>query len=146
MKVTFEALYEHIGYLFYALASEFHKLSAYEDSKLNELIDGHWEVLPLREAPLHLRLNEHLHAGVHHAMAASLPPQQAFKMFEDYYLVHKLSFGDTMRDKIQQCSDEIVRDYYTQHCNSKFITELKILFRSPQSNLSVPSHHQIARI
>ena len=42
MKVDFEILYEHVGYLFYALASEFHKLSSYEDSKLNQLNIGEY--------------------------------------------------------------------------------------------------------
>jgi hypothetical protein len=142
MKVTFESLYEHIGYLFYALASEFHKLSSYEDSKLNELIEEHWKVLHPKDAPLHHHLNEHLHTGVHNAMTASLLPDQAFKIFEDYYLVHKRSFGDTLRDKIQKCSDQIVHDYYTARCDSKLITQLKSLLRSQHPySLSVPSHN-----
>ena len=87
MKADFEILYEHIGYLFYALASEFHVLSYYENRKLNELIDEHWKVLHPMEAPLHLRLNEHLHTGVHKAMSASWSSEHAFKMFEDFYCV-----------------------------------------------------------
>lgn len=140
MKVDFEILYEHIGYLCYALASEFHNLSSYEDSKLNELIDEHWKILHPKEAPLHLRLNEHLHTGVHNAMAASWSPDQAFKMFEDFYLLHRISFGDTLRGKIQKCSNVIVHDYYKLNCNSKLITELKWLLTQHHYNgIPVPA-------
>jgi hypothetical protein len=140
MKVDFEILYEHIGYLFYALASEFHKLSSYEDSKLNELIEEHWKVLHPTEAPLHVRLNEHLHTGVHNAMAALWNPDHAFKAFDDFYLVHRISFGDTLREKIQKCSDEIVHDYYKLHCDSEIIKELKWLLTPHHYNGSpVPS-------
>lgn len=148
MKVNFEILYEHIGYLFYALASEFHKLSSYEDSKLNELIDNHWKVLHPEEAPLHLRLNEHLHTGVRNAMAASWDPDQAFALFEDFYLLHGISFGGSLREKIQKCSDEIVHEFYKLNCDSKIITELKGLLSSHHYNgFSVPSQKiKIARI
>jgi uncharacterized protein YejL (UPF0352 family) len=134
MKANFEILYEHIGYLFYALASEFHKLSSYEDSKLNELINEHWKILDSKEAPLQLLLNEHLHNGVHNAMSVSWNPDQAFRMFEDFYLVHRISFGDTLREKIQKCSDEIVHDYCRLHCDSKIITELKWLLTPHYNN------------
>jgi hypothetical protein len=140
MKVDFEILYEHIGYLFYALASEFHNLSPYEDSKLNELIDEHWKVLHTKETTLDLRLNEQLHAGVHNAMAALWGPDQAFQAFKCFYLIHKISFGEPLRKKIQKCSDEIVHDYYKLHCNSKIITELKwLLTKHHYNGLSVPS-------
>lgn len=136
MKADFEILYEHIGYLFYALASEFHVLSYYENRKLNELIDEHWKVLHPMEAPLHLRLNEHLHTGMRNAMAASWNPNQAFKAFKDFYLVHRISFGQTLRDKIQKCSDQIIRDYYRQPFDSKIITELKGLLTSDHNAYS----------
>jgi hypothetical protein len=130
MKVDFQILYEHVGYLFYALASEFHKLSPSEDGKLNELIDRHWKVLHPKEAPLHLCLNEHLHTGVRNARAASWHPDYAFTAFEDFYLVHRISFGDTLTEKIQKCSDEIVHRFHELHCDSKIIVELKWLLTS----------------
>lgn len=134
MKVDFEILYEHVGYLFYALASEFHKLSSYEDSKLNQLIDQHWRVLHPNESPLDLRLNEHLHNGLHKAMSATWGPGQAFKMFEDFYFVHRISFGEALRAKIEKCSEEIVREYYKLHCDSKKLMELKWLLSQHQYN------------
>ena len=141
MKVNFETLYEHIGYLFYALASEFRKLSLDESRMWNELnkrVDQHWKVMHPQEAWLHLRLHEHIHLGIQNALSASLTPAQAFSIFEDFFAVHKVSFGVPLKEKIQKCSNEIAHDFGTLNHDSEMITEVKRLLETYHIDNSQP--------
>lgn len=139
MKVDFEILYEHIGYLFYALAFETRQPSSFQHGKLSLIIDKHWKVADPKEESLHLRLNDHLHSGVRHAMASTWHPEHAFTIFEEFYLVHRSSFGYVLKDKIQESASEIAHDFYSLHRHSKLVMELNWLLTPQRQMISAVS-------
>ena len=137
MKANFENIYEHMGYLFYALAAEFSKLSSREYSELEKLIDEHWQPGNTREAWLQSHLVQHLHAGIENAYINSLSAEEGFDIFENYYLVHKHSFGLPLREKIYECGNAIVHEFYQLHHDSELIRKVeKLLELRPELNIA----------
>ena len=130
MKVNFEILYEHIGYLFYALAFESRQPSSLQHDKLRQLIDKRWKADDLKNDPLNLRLNEHLQSGVRHAITSSWHPEHAFTVFEEFYLVHRNSFGPVLKEQIQKSAIEIAQAFYTLQGHPKLAIELNWLLAS----------------
>lgn len=114
MKTSFEKLYEHVGYLFYALAAEHGKLSSADYLKLKEIIDRYWAGSAHGDLRLQpylngyvLSLNGYLLSGVRNAIDEGMDADEAFLFFENYYAVHKLFFGSALKEKIALTDNSI---------------------------------------
>lgn len=140
MKANFEALYDHIGYLFYALASEQKPLSKYDMKKLETEISESWQPLTSAEASLHYSLIKHLNNTITNCQSDNLTSNNAFEIFEDYYSAHYANFGDNLQHKILAAANEISREFFsfaTDNKGSQLIYELKQLLHP---HMSEPRH------
>ena len=132
MKANFESLYEHVGYLFYAVASEQRNLSTYDLARLKgEIIEA---LLPLTniEPTLHYTLLKHVNNAIEQSCNESLTGNNAFEMFEDYYFVHRANFSPTFENKILVAASAISHEFFSlikDQRGSGMVMELKNLFQ-----------------
>lgn len=99
MKAYFEHIYEHIGYLFYAIAAEHGKLNGVTFDNLNRLIDTQWYPADNGQS-LEIRLASYLRSGLRNAFDASMEAEEAFDRFQNYFSVQRLAIGKPLRSKI----------------------------------------------
>ena len=134
MKANFESLYDHIGYLFYALANEQKPLSAYDIKKLETEISESWQPLTSAESNLHYSLIKHLNNTITDCFNRRLSSAEAFDIFEEYYLVHHVNFGPSLQGKILNAANEISHEFFSLSKNkegSHTLAELKKLLHPP---------------
>lgn len=127
MKVYFEHIYEHIGYLFYAIASEHGKLNAASLDKLTRLIDQQWYPAG-NGSTIEARLVGYLHSGLRNAMDSAMSADRSFDYFHDFYEVHALPFGLPLRSKILATGNTLASEFSGNGTRSHFIHELEKLF------------------
>ena len=135
MKANFESLYDHIGYLFYALASEQRRLSEYDLKKLKTEISEWWQPLTSAEASLHYSLIKHLNTTITDCHQDELSANNAFEIFEDYFSVHHINFGNDLQRKILLAANDISREFFsnvTDKTGSHLMRELKQLLHPKQ--------------
>ena len=127
MKVYFENIYAHIGYLLYALAAEHGKLLTVEYDTLKRIIDRHWVPGMKDHYRSEMDLLQQIHTGVHNAYVTSMNGYQSFSFFENYYLVNKIPFGRSLREKIIVCANAIVETFSRNGHTSVLIKQLQSL-------------------
>jgi hypothetical protein len=140
MKANFESLYDHIGYLFYALASEQKPLSEYDMKKLETEISESWQPLTSVEPALHYSLIKHLNQTITECHKESITSNNAFEIFEDYYCVHHSNFGDNLQHRILSAATEISHEFFStikDNRGSQLMRELKHLLH-PHHPVSEP--------
>jgi len=100
MKVNFEIIYEHVGYLFFALTQQKKKLSSEELMRLHRLVDTYWRQTPNGDITLYIHLTDCIHAGIKHATTEAWSSEAARHSFENYYKLHAMPFGTALKEKI----------------------------------------------
>jgi hypothetical protein len=124
MKVHFELIYEHIGQLFYAVASERSKLDPITYDTLKRLIDQEWNSKVNGDSTLQSHLLDNLHAGVHNAMRDLLSAEHAFENFVTYFALHSFPFSEPMRSKILSTAKTIASEF-SGGTKSEFVSKLE---------------------
>ena len=131
MKIYFEDVYENIGNLFYALASEHGKLNKVTFDKLKRLVDQQWYPAG-KEMTLESHLLQCLHSALEKAFNASKDPEQAFLHFKNYFTIHSEPFGQALRSRIFATSNTIASEFSGNGKKSDFLKGLeKLLDVSP---------------
>jgi hypothetical protein len=130
MKANFESLYDHIGYLFYALATEQKPLSELDMKKLQMEISESWQPFTNAESMLHYSFLKHLNNSITECFINDLSSNNAFEVFEDYYFIHRLNFGDSLQQKILAAANEISSEFFSRVKDGKgssLIGELRVV-------------------
>lgn len=127
MKIYFEHIYEHIGYLFYAVACERGMLNAVTYDKLNRLIDQQWKPTDSGQT-LEQHLISCLHSGLLNAFKTSMPAEKAYNRFKDYYNLHYLPFGKTLCSKVISTANTIASEFSGNGKKSVLVSALEMLF------------------
>lgn len=128
MKVNFDKIYEHIGYLFYALAAERGKLTSADRAKLARIIDHNWGILKEGKSPLQAHLKNDLMIGIDHAFDLSMNTKEAYALFENYYLLNKLPFNHTLKDKIFQTTHAVASAFLGNNsCHLQVVKDVEAL-------------------
>lgn len=128
MKVYFDQIYERMGCLFYAIASEKQKQSTVNIARLLQIIDEQWKSGPSSEAVLQSHLMGYLKSGVRNAVDNALQPGEAFDRFRMYFDLHSLPFRKDLRDKIIATAKAIAAELSGNGIHSEFINCLEDLF------------------
>jgi hypothetical protein len=131
MKANFESLYEHVGYLFYALACEQRDLSDYDLARLEREIVEALPPIANVEPTLHYTLLRKMIDAIGQSQKESLTSNNAFELFEDYYFVHHGNFGPMFQDKIVCAANAISHEFFSvikSPAGSCMLIELKQLF------------------
>lgn len=127
MKAYFEHIYEHIGYLFYAIAAERGELNTVSLDKLNRLIDRQWYAAGNGQS-LDTNLVSHLHAGLQNAFKTSMHAEEAFDRFRNYFGVHGLPIGRPLRLKIFGTANMLASEFSRNGKQSNFVSNLAKMF------------------
>lgn len=125
MKVNFEPLYEHIGYLFFALTAKERQLSQGDLMKLTELIEKNWKPVTNGDPVLDMHLAECIHAGIRYAVQNGMSPDHAFKSFMDYFRIHSLPFSKTLKERILALSLQIMQEFPSDQRGSRMQFEME---------------------
>lgn len=127
MKVNFENIYEHIGYLFYALAGGKDELSTDQLVKVTDLIEQAWKPTSNGDPDLQLRLVKCIHEGVSYAAENEMSAEHAFSSFHTYYQLHGLSFSKALKEKIMVSAAVILKEFSGSRSNGFIGVELERL-------------------
>lgn len=127
MKVNYENIYEHIGYLFYALASGKGKLSSAELVRLTDMIEKTWKPITNGDPVLHMHLVDCIHAGVRYAIDNLMRPDHALTSFCDYFRIYSLPFSKTLKEKIIGSAVLILKEFSGNRQNEHVETDLEEL-------------------
>jgi len=111
MRFNSEDLYEHVGYLFYAIACEGTKLSAGNLLKLNQFIDETWRQAICGDVTLSKYLADCIHNGVRFASVNGMSSDHALESFTRYFIIHSPAFGLTMREKIHLSAEMLLKEF-----------------------------------
>ena len=128
MKAYFDSLYEHIGLLFYAIASERGKPDTTEFLSLKHMVEADWGLPSDDRLPIENNLSQHLYSGLQSAFENSIHPESAFDCFRDYYQVHAISFGDALKAKIIATAHSITSEFPVKVPGSGFADRLEVRF------------------
>ena len=109
MKFDFEKIYEHIGYLFYGLASRDSNLTPSDLVKLTDFIEHWWKPDANGNHALYRHLTDCIHQGVKYAVDNKMPAHHALESFRTYFLIHAFAFGSALRSKILSAAPEIMK-------------------------------------
>lgn len=126
MKENFENIYEHIGYLFYALVRGEVALSTAQLVKLTELIERMWKPMSNGNPELHLHLVDCIHAGVKYAVENRMSREHALSSFRTYFQIHGLPFGIELKKKVISSVLAIQKEFPSGRAKELF-TELEDL-------------------
>lgn len=100
MKVNFENIYEHIGYLLFSVTSGKGKLSDVELLKLTDVVEKTWRPVVNGDSALQMHLVDCIHAGIRYAIENSMTPEQALASFRSFFQIHSFAFGKSLKEKI----------------------------------------------
>jgi len=130
MKVYFEHIYERVGYLFYAVASEKGKLNKVTLRKLLQIIDHQWKSSSNGTGAYTLQshLVDYLLSGIRNAVDNSLSSGQAFDYFQSYYEIHSIPFGIELQAKIMSTANVIAHEFSENGTASDMVRRLETLF------------------
>jgi hypothetical protein len=128
MKANFEHIYEHIGVLFYAIASEHRKLNGVSYEKLGRLTEQQWYVSADVNS-LEARLVECLQGGMRDSFNNTTLPDAAFGQFSTYFSIHNLPFGRLLRAKILTTAKLIASEFSGNAVKSDFICQLESMMQ-----------------
>lgn len=126
MVVNYQRIYEHAGYLFYAIAAADGAIKEAELSVIKDLINKEW--LPLEDST-----DEFGTDAAHYIlmtfdilMDRSASADEAFAVFKDYLEAHKGAFTEPVRKKIRLTAAAVARAFAGQNkAESKFLKALK---------------------
>jgi hypothetical protein len=110
MKTSFENIYEHIGYLFYAIVFEHRKASAFDYEKLKSLIEQNWQI-PIVDADLEHRLLTYLYTGIKNAADVSMDAVNAYGFFVQCFELNSFAFGQALRHKLISVANVIAQEF-----------------------------------
>lgn len=130
MKVNFENIYEHIGYLFFALASKDGELPTDRLNKLTELIENIWRPITIGDPILNMNLVNCIHTGVKYAIQNEMSAEHAMTSFIDYYRIHSLPFSKALKEKILASSIQIIKEFPAGRNGLRVQSEIEKLFNS----------------
>lgn len=128
MKIYYENIYEHIGKLFYALASEEKLLTLTDYCKLKKIIEKEWEEMSSGDQGIQAHLVAYLYSGIKACIESSISPEKAFELFENNYLLHRVQFSPYFKERILVVARSITHEFSPDGISSRFQKELKSLF------------------
>ena len=110
MKVNYEDLFEHIGYLVYSIVLPCGTLSENTILKLKNIVGLVWK----ENDSLSMHLNDCAVSGVEYCVDNSMTSDHAFESFKNYFMIHSLPFGVGLREKIIAVSQSAFEKFPSQ--------------------------------
>lgn len=126
MEVNYQRIYEHAGYLFYAVAAADGAVKEAEVAAIKDLITKEW--LPLEDSTDEFGTDaaHYIFMTFDVLMDRGLPADEAYEVFKDYFNSHATAFSGTVRKKIRETATAIARAFAGKNkAESKYLKELR---------------------
>lgn len=126
MVVNYQRIYEHTGYLFYAVAAADGTIKPAELSAIKDLINKEW--LPLEDSTDEFGTDaaHYILMTIDILMDRSVSADGAFSVFKDYFEAHKAAFTEPVRKKIYLTANAIARAFAGKNkAESKYLKEVR---------------------
>lgn len=107
MKINYEDIFEHIGFLAYSIAQPAGPISELRIEKLKGIVDLVWK----ENDTVTMHLNDCIMSGITFCIDNSMTPEHAFSSFENYFEIHRAPFGEQLRKKIVSLSQGIFGEF-----------------------------------
>lgn len=131
MKYNFENLYEHVGYLFYALVRREEGISATDLLKLTEFVNKTWKPSASGDPALSIYLAERIHHGIRYASTNRMTARRGMESFKEYFILYALSFSSALRERILTSVYTIQKEFAGNPESNGIGLELERLFAIP---------------
>ena len=132
MKVNFEDIYRHIGFLFYALATKDTGLLANDRLRLTDIVERNWRQKGNGDPGLNMHLVDCIHDGIRYAIVNSMSRDHAMSSFRDYYTIHPLPFSPELKKKIVGAAILISAEFPERSHNGQLKENLESLMHVKQ--------------
>ena len=128
-------IFEQLGKLFYALASD-QRVSAMASGELKMLLRKDWLTEPEHLSKDKVSEAAHLIGLTVDTMETEqVTSREAFSDFSAFYRIHQEQFSSALKQKIMETAEAIVEIFPGSGTKNAHMTELKILFsQSPMSS------------
>jgi hypothetical protein len=130
MQINYQNIYEKLGYLFYAIAASDQNVRQEEIEKMRLLVSKEW--LPMEKSTDKYGTDaaHYISISFDYLMSESIPPDEAFDVFSDYYQIHSGAFSKDLKHKIKTTASAIADAFAHRNKNEKkYITRLQNLMR-----------------
>lgn len=101
MEINYQRIYEHAGYLFYAIAAADGAVKDAEVAVFKDLVSKEW--LPLEDSTDEFGTDSahYIFMAFDTLLDRVAPPEEAFATFKDYFEEHHAAFSPSIRKKIR---------------------------------------------
>jgi hypothetical protein len=130
MKINYQKIYENLGYLFYAIAAADQQVRPAEIEKLKTLVAKEW--LPLENSIDNYGTDaaHYISISFEYLLNESIPSDEAYSVFSDYYQQHSAAFSTELKQKISKTSSAIANAFAHRNKNEQqYITQLHRLMK-----------------
>lgn len=100
LVLNYRRIYEKLGYLFYALAASDGRVRTEEQSSLQKAVASTWLAYEDSTDEYDTDSAEYILIAFDYLAAERVDPEDAYQVFEEYYLEHEWVFDRTMKRKI----------------------------------------------
>lgn len=127
-------IFEQLGNLFYALASD-QRVSALASGELKMLLRKDWLTEPAHSSPDKVSEASHLIGlTVDTLETEKVQAREAFSDFSAFYGIHQEQFSSALKQRIMETAEAIIKIFPRPGTKNVHLTELKILFsESPEA-------------
>lgn len=130
MEINYQRIYEHAGYLFYAVAAADGAVKDAEIATINDLIKKEW--LPLEDSTDQFGTDSAHYISItfDNLLDRGVPPDEAFASFKGYFDEHHAAFTDNIRRKLYTTAAAIAKAFAGENkAESGYIKELKKIMK-----------------
>lgn len=130
MEINYQRIYEHAGYLFYAIAAADGKVKDAEVAVFKDLVSKEW--LPLEDSTDEFGTDSahYIFISFDNLLDRSIPAEEAFASFKDYFNEHHTAFTAPIRKKISATAEAIAGAFGGKNkAESGYIKELKKIMK-----------------
>lgn len=130
MEINYQRIYEHAGYLFYSIAAADGAVKDAEIGKLKDLVTKEW--LPLEDSTDEFGTDSahYIFITFDNLLDRSIPADEAFSTFKDYFNFHHAAFSYPVRKIIYTTASAIADAFAGKNkAESEYLKELRKIMK-----------------
>lgn len=130
MEINYQRIYEHAGYLFYAIAAADGTVKDAEVAVFKDLVNKEW--LPLEDSTDEFGTDSahYIFISFDNFLDRGVPAEEAFASFKNYFNDHNAAFTAPIRKKISTTAAAIASAFGGKNkAESNYMTELKRIMK-----------------
>jgi hypothetical protein len=130
MRINHQRIYEHIGYLFYAVVAADGKIKSSEIELVKKLVSEEWDPAERNRDEFDTDVAEYIYFTFDFLLNQEMDAKEAFGTFKEYLQEHLDAFDEHLLKKILNSAKTLASTYSGIHkAEAYYINELQKLMR-----------------